>query len=236
MALGSSFGVTPAGLEEQAQRAKKRMPTQQALQTLSLALPKTLGSNTTAPSAMMSGAYRPGGVPDSADAQMSRMVRAMTGGQKAGSARPVRPPRFTQTQSSRAPTPVPSPKPPVAAAPTGPQKPDFAMFKKPGAGKFRDEDLPSMGGYERPEPGDPGYIDPSKIGGGLVDQIVSPPKVPVVPPSPQGPTGPPPGVGAPPQYGGNGTPYNDANGGGSGGFVWDAQRGMWSQPGFTRGA
>jgi hypothetical protein len=121
-ALGSSFGVTPAGLEEQATRLKKRTPTQQALQTLSLKLPKVLGSDSAPPSDLMGGAYRPTvpGGGDASQARMSALVRAMTG-KRAGSARPAAPPRFT---GGAVQTPAP---PPAAAQSTSPASPVAAI-------------------------------------------------------------------------------------------------------------
>jgi hypothetical protein len=171
MALGQSFGRTPAGLEEQAQQAKKRVPTQQALQTLSLQMPKTLGgAEGLAPSGSVTGAYSPGGkfsggVPDSSAAQMQRLVRAMTGF-KPGAARPA-PPRFTQSESARTPPPQAAAVPPTrAAAPPVVAKPVVpTVVKKPTR-------APGSGG-SRSKPTVP--INPSVVGGGLVDQTVSPP-------------------------------------------------------------
>jgi hypothetical protein len=219
--LGSSFAATSAGMEEAAQRRKPAA--QQALQTLSLELPKTLGAEQMAPSANVLGAFRPGSQ-DAASAQLSRMMRAMTS--RAKVRKPVGP---KNAAPARAPEAVPA-KPP--AMPTAAPKP----------GSIEDEDAPPRRGRpakEAPEPGDPGYV-----GGGYVDSIPNPPQqmapaappAQTAPPPTQSPAGPPPGSGAPPQYGGQGTPYNDANGGGSGGYTWDANRGMWVQSGFTRGA
>jgi hypothetical protein len=219
MALGSSFGVTPAGLEEQAQRAKKRLPTQQALQTLSLQLPKTLGADTTAPSSMMSGAYRPGGIPDSADAQMARMVRAM-GGFKAGSSRPSAPPRFTQTQSSRAPQPVPTPRPPAAVKP--PTRQALAPGEQRDAPQRPRSGLTGSRDPRKTQAAKP--VNPSQVGGGLVDPITSPPPT----------QGAPPQGGFVPSYGpGMGGP-RDGSDDMTGGFVYNPATNSYVKPGFTR--
>jgi hypothetical protein len=193
MALGSSFSVTPAGLEEQAQRTKKRLPTQQALQTLSMQLPKVLGAEGLAPSSRTRGAYTPGdkfagaGGGDQSASQMARMMRKMSG-YTAGAAKPQGP-RFTQgtTGTTTAPKAA-APMAPKAAAPPPPRS------TRPPS---RDDDE-APGGYEAPERGEPGYVDtipnpPSQMAG-------SPPPAQAAPPPAQ--AAPPPVQSAPPQQAG----------------------------------
>jgi hypothetical protein len=192
MPLGASFGVTPAGLEEQAQRLKKRTPTQQALQTLSLKLPKVLGAGSAPPSDLMGGAYRPTipGGGDASQARMAALVKAMTG-KRAGAARPAAPPRFT---GGAVQTPAP---PPAAAQAAGPAKgmggvkaavKPLVEAAKPAADRVRS----GLTGSRDPKKlaaaaaaaaakaaaAKPPPINPAQIGGGLVDAGVSPPQQP----------------------------------------------------------
>jgi len=176
MALGSSFGATPAAMEENAQRTRKRLPTQQALQTLSMQLPKVLGGTALPVSDRSMGAYRPGGLPDSSAAQMQRMIRAMSGRKPGGA---VEPPRFVgggpTTPPPQAAAPIkasnaaPGPKPPAAVKPVKkPVKAAAAPVKKPGK--------------EAPERGEPGYVD----------SIPNPPAQMANPVGPTPPPAPPP--------------------------------------------
>jgi hypothetical protein len=167
-ALGSSFGVTPSGLEEQAQRLKKRTPTQQALQTLSLKLPKVLGAESAPPSDLMGGAYRPTipGGGDAGQARMSALVRAMTG-KRAGSARPAAPPRFT---GGAVQTPAP---PPVEEQGAGSEMPQPGRPAKGGIGPDWPAGLPKP--PKRVSGAGTGSRDPKKLLGGLAGGVKAPP-------------------------------------------------------------
>lgn len=174
MALGSSFSATQAGMEESADR-QRRPGAQQALQTLSLELPKSLGADQMAPSASVLGAFRPGSQ-DAASAQLSRMMRAMTS--RAKVRKPTAPKQTAQAAAVAGRTAPPAM--PTAAPATAATKPP----KKQGGGGFQDEDA-----QEAPEPGD--------LGGGYVDSIPNPPAQ-MAPPAQQAPapSSPAPGSGA----------------------------------------
>jgi hypothetical protein len=216
MALGSSFSVTPAGLEEQAQRAKKRLPTQQALQTLSMQLPKVLGGTALPASDRSAGAYRPGGLPDSSAAQMQRMIRAMSG-RKAGEGAQPQGPRF-QGGGPTTPPPVAPMAPPKASnAAPGAIKP---VVKKPVVAKPVVA-KPKAPAYEAPEKGSPGYVD----------------SIPNPPPQMANPVGPaPPPTQAPtnPNWAAAGAESNQTNDygtGASGGYNSSGQTGYYDSSG-----
>jgi hypothetical protein len=217
MALGSTFGATPAAMEENAQRARKRLPTQQALQTLSMQLPKVLGGTALPASDRSAGAYRPGGLPDSSAAQMQRMIRAMSG-RKAGEGAPQGP-RF-QGGGPTTPPPAAAPPPMASNAAPGPKPPVVVKppVKKPVVAK----PPARTPGREAPERGEPGYVD----------SIPNPPRQMV---NPVGPT-PPPTQAPPPDYASAGAESNTSQSGvygtgASGGYNSSGQTGYYDGSG-----
>lgn len=170
MAIGVPFSPAAGVRDEPSQQIRRRTPTQQALQTLSLRLPKVLGSGI-APAALLQGQSagpREGG----AQARMAAIVRAMTGGGPSGSPRPggtgglpIPPPDVDPDRRRVRPQPRPyggaqTSRPPSAG---GSETQQTFGDKRGGGATIKFRDAP---------------VDPATIGGGYVDSL--PPGAPQI--------------------------------------------------------
>jgi hypothetical protein len=195
MPLGHPFAPTMGAADDpQAARLRKRTPVQQALQTLSLRLPRVIGAEGIVPQALMGRGGGAGGQTDQSFSQMSDLIKAMTGGSEPAPAYEA--PRFSGGGPTQEPTyggepsyEVPEPGEPGYVPPGG------GMYQAPTPAPA--PQLPPPPTFTMAQPGDPNYV-----GGGGVDAGTSPPPQ-QTPPQYQNP---PPNQGG--YYGGQGGYYN----------------------------
>lgn len=164
MALGQPYAPTASTMDDTA-RLRRRTPVQQALQTLSLRLPKVIGAGI-APGALLQGRGGGGGTDAGAMARMAALVRAMTGGQPAGPMRPGQPsPGMERPRRTGIPVGGPGqrPAPRQTRTVTTPGYEPSYEPQRPGKTSVKFAESPAP----EPEP-----VDPTVVGGGYVDQAM----------------------------------------------------------------
>lgn len=161
--LGQPFSPAVSGSSEDRSQISRKTPPQQALQTLSMRLPKVMGAGVAAPQLLAGkGAARVGG---GGDARVASLVRAMTSNTPPGPTPPGGGRPTTITEPNR-----PRRKPQPQRGSGGGVVPGEQYIPDPMAGGKRGGGAPKIDFDNRGTP----EIDPNTVGGGLVDRPVAP--------------------------------------------------------------